>query len=209
MLARYLFSCLGSLPKPSTLALGEHSEPRRFRGTKVYLKSNRVSPDYPIDATIHHTDRGGLDVWVTWLDVNGKEYGPYQLQPGDSIEVISIRDAKALSVTPTPPAVVRSIQEAREQRPQERKSKNQLERLANFLKKNAIGHKIQGDKISTVLGNCYIDFIDGKFELVDIHRGVVGSFDDSREGVSKLAKKIVKLESKIDYEKLLEKMGDQ
>lgn len=216
MIARYLFTCLGLVPQPVSHQeieqkqvgiLGEHDEPRRFRGTKVYVKSKSISPDYMIDANIHHTDRGGLDVWITWGDINGRVHGPYLLQPDDEIKVISIRDAKALAATPAPAPVVRQIQQAREQR--EKKSKNPLEKLSGFLRKNDIGNKLLDDRISLIMGKYYIECVEDKFELSDVRRGLIGSYEESKEGASRLLKKLKKLESKVDYEKILEKMGEQ
>ena len=199
MISRYLAACLGILPQVGFLV--EHEEPKRFKGTKVYVRSQRISPDYPIDATIHHTDRGGLDVWITWADINGRVHGPYLLQPEDKVEVISLRDAKALSTIPTPVEAVKRIQEVRER-------KLPADKLVGFLRKNDVGCKMIGDRISIIMGRYYIDCVGDKFELGDERRGVISSYPQSKEGAQKLLKKIAKIENSFDYERLLERVGE-
>ena len=203
MISRYLAACIGLFQAPQVGILGEHEEPRRFRGTKVYVRSDSISPDYPIDATIHHTERGGLDVCVTWSDLYGRIHGPYLLKPEDKIEIISVRDAKSLAVRPTPEPVVKQIQEART-----RPNKSSTEKLVSFLRKNDIGCKVTGDRISVIMGMYYIDSVDDQFELGSVKRGVVASFPQSKEGASRLLKKILKIENSINYEKMLEKVGE-
>jgi len=199
MISRYFSACLGILPRVGFL--GEHSDSRRFKGTKVYVRSNTISPDYPIDATIHHTENNGLNIWITWADINGKFHGPYLLQPEDRIEVINLRDAKALSVIPTPVEVVKKIQDVRDRR-------LPSDKLVSFLRKNDVGCKMIGDRISIIMGRYYIDCVGDKFELGDERRGVISSYPQSKEGAQKLLKKIEKIENNFDYERLLQRVGE-
>ena len=56
-----------------------------------------------------------------------------------------------------------------------------------------------------VLGKYYLEHENGGFELCDARRGVIAIYQESKEGVKRLLKKIEKIENSIDYERELKK----
>lgn len=188
-------------------ALAEHTDPKRFRGTQVYLRSPTVSPDYEFAATIDYTENNGADVWLKWVDTTGKSVS-YKLRPDDEISVIRLRDAEALRVTPATPQAVAAIEAARaERKPEPQDDRSPIIRLSNYLRKNDIGNRIVGDRIMVVMGKYYIDFVGDGFEFGDTKHGVMARFQNSKEGVRRIVKRIEKIESELDYEKILERVA--
>ena len=231
-IARYLLACL-ELNKVAVaverkteerktverkIILAPHTDPRRFKGTKVYFHSPKISPDYDFVAAIDHTEDNGNTVYVTWLDMNGKKFGPHRLEEDESINIINVKDAEALNIKPTPvglikPANAGFIRETATNTRHDiehavlRKTDNPLAKLASFLKKQGISNKLLTDRISIVLGRYYIEYDNG-FELCSEKRGVLVRFNETRDSVIRLVKRIQKIENDMDYETVLKRVSE-
>ena len=238
MLARYLLACLELQKLPERTVFVEtselenrqdtlenrrerqgyrftqHTDPKRFKGTRVYLASQKISPDYAFVAYIDHIDNNGDDIYVTWLDLHGKKYGPHLLEPEETISLINMKDAEALKIPATPPEFIREVISVRHRTRERVKPENikpdtynPIEKLSGFLKKQGIGNRLQGDRIFVIMGRYYIDFASGAFEMGDVKRGIMARFKESKEGVKKLVQRIQKIENELDYEKILEQVS--
>jgi hypothetical protein len=216
MLARFLFACL-ELSTPETKQtsiriLEEHTDQSRFKGTKVYLESPSVSPDYKIVAKIDHTENGGSDIYLTWTDINGVKSGIYKLKPEDKVSIIGVKDAHSLNVKPSPPNVVRAIQLAnheKEDRPDSRSEKKPpIQRIADLLRTEGIEHsQVSAKRIVFGAKKYYIEYVGGEFEIGHYRRGVISTFRSNSSEVKRLIRKVRKIDESIDFEKELEKIG--
>ena len=182
--------------------LAEHADARRFRGTKVWLVSPTVSPDYPIVASIDHTEDNGKTVFVSWCNYSGKKEGPYRLRNDDTVKVIGIKDAEVLRVAPAPASIIREIQyiaNIRDESAKRERSESAEVRLSNFLKKNNISNKVIDDRVYMIAGKYYVECSD-KFELSGVNKGVFAIFKRDKDGVKKLIKRIKTIENNFDFE---------
>lgn len=205
MLARFLASCL-ELQVKAPQILEAHSDQSRFKGTKVYLESDEVSPDYKIVARIDHTENGGKEIYLTWTDINGVKSGLYLLKPEDRISIIGIKDAHSLNVRPTATEAIKAIKSIKIEREAVREKKPPLEKIVSALRNEGIEHYSVGNTIVFGAKKYYIEHVEGLFEIGNFRRGILCKFKDNSDGVKQLIKKVKKIDSSIDFEKELEKI---
>ena len=211
MLSRFLASCLGvritDQAKSPAMILEAHSDQSRFKGTKVYLESPTVSPDYKIVARIDHTENGGNEIYLTWTDVNGVKSGLYRLKPEDRISIIGIKDAHSLNVKPTAPEVIKAIKIDRSTVKEiSTEKKPTLLKIVSILRNEGIEHHSVGSTIVFGAKKYYIEYVEGLFEIGNFKRGILRTFKDNSDGVRLLIKKVKNIDSSIDFEKELEKI---
>lgn len=184
--------------RQTTYPLGKHSNPTRFRGSKVQLYSPTVSPDYPFVARVEGTENNGESVWLSWTDFVGKRTGPYMMRPEDKIIIIGLKDSERAERKPEVAPVRRP---ATQHKTELRTDGSYLKTLCKLLKREGIGFKpdlrVIDDSVTVelVFGKYYVEFANGLFELGSQARGVLNTFRPTIEGIGTLIKRIEKIET--------------
>lgn len=174
-----------------------HEKQKRFKGTKIYLKSPTVSPDYEIIASVDHTENNGKDVFVTWMDAMGVVSPRYKLKPDDEIRLISIKDAEQIGIKPSDNIVINTIQRERK-----RARKININTILHMLKRSGIDAFIEDDRILFCDNAYYVTCDDEEIDLGSTRRGLIYRYKSEDNGMAHLRIRAKKLCNKFNYESI-------
>lgn len=187
---------------------GKHSNPIRFKGTKVELFAPSITVDYAFPAMVSKTDDNGATVWLSWMNYAGKKIGPYKMHEDDDIKVISLNDNERrvnLDTVQISRGTVHTRQIKHSDESTHISHITPLDRLSKYLRRAGISHVLKNDRITFLYEYYYIEFDESvsKFELSSERSGVLVVVPNNKLGIEALVKRIEKIERNFNAEKLL------
>lgn len=180
---RLLASCvLVELKKPVKLALPEHSDPNRFRGTRLDIAG--------IPAQIRSTSDGGRIIHAIWYNIGGRRH-EVDLSPNDEFKILQIRDNAAPShIKP------RFHNENRQRR------FTPAQNIFNCLRKKGVECKIRGDSVEFLFGSHTITVEEETADLSSARNGLIRSFPLTEKGIEALVARAKKIDDSFDPAKI-------
>jgi hypothetical protein len=169
-------------PKSNRLRLPEHSDPNRFRGTKLDIAGT--------PAQIRSTSNGGSIIHAIWYNIGGRRY-EVVLSPSDDYEITQIRDN-----------AMPSFIKPRFQSEHRQRRESPAHNIFNALKKRGIECKLKGDSVEFLFASHTITVEEETADLSSVKRGLIRSFPLTEKGIEALVARAKKIDDSFDPAKI-------